>query len=105
MPFRKGQSGNPGGRPKTTAFGVVLAQQLDAVRAGTTTRERIAAVVVEKALKGDLDAVKWIADRVDGRAPERLEVDATVEQPVTDATIDAVLARAAARNGLGAGAP
>ena len=105
MPFQKGQSGNPGGRPSGVSFAVVLAEGLAAVKAGKTTRERIAQAVLDKALKGDLDAVKWICDRVDGKSPERLEADLTVHEPVTDATIAAVLARHAARNGVGTGAP
>jgi hypothetical protein len=103
MTFVKGQSGNPGGRPKGhRTFAATLRAQLDRARAGLTTRERIAAAAIDKALAGDLDAIRFIVDRTDGRAPERLEVDATVAPPVTDATIAAVLARAAARNGAGA---
>lgn len=105
MKFVKGQSGNPGGRPKAVPFAVVLARGLDEVKAGKTTRERIAETVLELAVKGNLEAVKWIVDRVDGRAPERLEAEVTVAQPVPDATIAAVLARAAARNGVGVGPP
>jgi nitrogen fixation protein FixH len=103
MPWVKGQSGNPSGRPKAVAFAAVLAQGLAEVKAGKTTRQRIAAVVLEKALKGDLDAIKWIVDRVDGRSPERLEVDATVRHPAAEETIDAVLAGYAARGRVRAG--
>ena len=49
-----------------------------------TNRERIALVAIEQAKSGSMEAVKWIADRVDGKVaelppappgPEGLKVD------------------------------
>jgi len=36
--------------------------------------EKIAEKVVALALKGDMDAVRWLADRVDGRVAQQLNV-------------------------------
>lgn len=74
MTFVKGRSGNPGGRPKGTAFGSVLAARLEEVKDGKTTREQIVGAVVDKALDGDLEAVKWIADRTDGKVKDSNEL-------------------------------
>lgn len=94
MPFVKGQSGNPGGRPKAgESFATALARQLEAVKNGTTTRDRVASAVIDLALKGNLDAVKWIVDRVDGKLAERVEAETTHHHDVPDATLDAVLER------------
>lgn len=104
MPWVKGQSGNPkGGTPKGQPFAQVLRDLLDQERGGKTTRQVIGETVVALAKKGNLDAARWIVDRTEGKVPDRLEatVDGTVS--VADATIDAVLARYAARRGPGGG--
>ena len=105
-PFQKGQSGNPAGRaPKGQTFAEALRAQLEAVKNGTSNRDRLAAVVLEKAMKGDLEAVKWIIDRVDGKVADRVEADVTNrhEHEIGDATLDAVLARYAALRRLPGG--
>lgn len=72
-PFRKGMSGNPGGRPKRTEDEVALAE---ACRA--KTREALA--VVESLMRGSdndrvrLAAAQFIIERGWGRAPEMIEL-------------------------------
>ena len=64
-----------------------------------------AAAVVEKAVEGDLQAFKEIADRIDGRAPQSVDVTTRHEQPVTEWT-DHDLARIIAdRSASRAGTP
>ena len=107
MTFQKGQSGNPNGRPKTgESFAAALARGLDRVKNGTSTRERIAAVVLAKAEQGDLEAVKWIVDRVDGKMAERLQADvaARVDHGIAEPTLTDILAHAARKRALGDGA-
>lgn len=107
MPFKPGQSGNPRGRaPRGQTFAETLRTELAAERAGLTNRERIARVVVAKAVKGDLDAVKWIVERIDGKVPDRVEadVDARFAPAIDERTRLAVLAHAARRRGLVGGA-
>jgi len=59
-----------------------------------------AAAVVEKAVEGDLAAFKEIADRIDGKAPQSVDVTTRHEQPITEWT-DADLERVIAERGAG----
>lgn len=76
MPFKKGQSGNPAGRPpKGEAFADALRVGLEEIRSGKTTRERIVRKAIDKALAGDLEAMKWIVERTDGKVKDVVEAD------------------------------
>jgi hypothetical protein len=44
-------------------------------RRNKTQMQKIAEKVVAMALKGDMDAVRWIADRVDGKVAQSIQVD------------------------------
>jgi len=58
-----------------------------------------AAAVVEKAVEGDLAAFKEIADRIDGKAPQSLDVTTTHERAIeelSDAELAAFIARRSA---------
>ncbi|MCL1916137.1 MAG: DUF5681 domain-containing protein [Desulfovibrionaceae bacterium] len=59
-PFKRGQSGNPTGRPKGS-----INRQLAALREAA---DKVLPLVVEKALAGDADAQKLILDRALPRA-------------------------------------
>lgn len=59
-----------------------------------------AAAVVEKAVEGDLAAFKEIADRIDGKAPQSVDVTTRHEQPITEWT-DADLERIIAERSAG----
>lgn len=79
MPFKPGQSGNPGGRIAAT---LVRSAILAAVQEEDPKkrRTRLAAIVgrlVAKAEKGDIDAAREIFNRLDGKPIEtqRLEGD------------------------------
>jgi hypothetical protein len=72
-PFKPGAewTGNPGGRPKGESFTAVLRELLDREhRKAPDWRNAIAAKAIELASKGDLDAIKWIADRTDGKVTD-----------------------------------
>ena len=73
-PFEKGVSGNPGGRPKWKQVTELLKQELG--------EEKIIAlldVVYEKALGGDMRAVEFIADRLEGKVAQRVSVSTNNE--------------------------
>lgn len=58
-----------------------------------------AAKVVEMAVQGDLAAFKEMADRIDGKAPQSLDVTTTHERSIsefTEAELDTAIARLAA---------
>ena len=85
-PWKPGESGNPGGRPKrkplTDAYAAILAQPVPAevarklnVDSSTTYAEIIAMALVREAVKGNVQAASQLADRVEGRAMERMQLD------------------------------
>lgn len=79
-PWQKGQSGNPGGRPKTLPITSALRLFLDELQLpkrahpSMTVAERIALRLARKAEKvGDKAAVE-VMDRVEGKARQRTEL-------------------------------
>ena len=77
--WKKGQSGNPGGRPKTKVLSEAYRNALAELspKDQRTLAEAIAAALVRRALKSDVRAAAEIADRTEGKAPQsvRLEGD------------------------------
>ena len=76
--YIKGHSGNPGGRPKNTLTTILKERMIDDVLIGDkwlTTADLIVDQAIQLALDGDMQAIKWIFERVDGRPiPMRLEL-------------------------------
>ena len=81
MPFKKGQSGNPGGRGSDTLFRKNL--MLSHKEAGGNQKKirQVTNALVDKALEGDIRAIALIADRVDGRVPA---ASSEIQQPPED---------------------
>ena len=99
MPFRKGKSGNPGGRPKQKPFAEALRMELAKVGKDHKALRRIARNLIRLANEESrhaLPAIKEIADRLDGRPLSGVE-------EATDETIDALaeLMRSIAANKVG----
>ena len=93
MRFQKGHSGNPRGRPvKGNALAEILRTELDGIVGRKTRREHIAAKVIEMALAGNMVAVRWIADRTDGKVTENVEASVTEHVAVSDEMVEEVLA-------------
>ena len=82
-PFEKGDSRiNRRGRPKKgTALTDILNYKLDtADDTGKMKREAVAEKIIELAVGGDVAALKYIFDRVDGKPKESIELtDGDVE--------------------------
>ncbi len=66
-----GVSGNPKGRPKRRLFDESLKSVL-AVKNGRQAKA-LAARLVEEALKGNIQALRLVAERVGGRVPSPVE--------------------------------
>lgn len=75
--------GIPGGRSKRRPISEELHGSLEQKdKAGKTTVELIAWRVVQKALKGDLAAVREITNRTEGRAPRRTQQGTRGREPI-----------------------
>lgn len=76
--YIKGHTGNPGGRPKNTLTTILKEKMIEDVLIGDkwlTTADLIVDQAIQLALEGDMQAIKWIFERVDGRPiPMRLEL-------------------------------
>ena len=72
MPFVKGQSGNPGGRPKRSwTWSGLYEEELKKVLPTVEGKSVIARVAVAKrlikmAIEGDIQAIKELTNRMDG---------------------------------------
>jgi hypothetical protein len=69
-PWKRGQSGNPGGRPKRKPITEAYAQMLE----DPELCKQIAQAVVMQILKGNAQVLKEFTDRVEGKVAERTEV-------------------------------
>ena len=82
-PWKPGESGNPGGCPRralTEAYEAQLRRVKKGDKQKRTFAELIADAHIRKAMKGNTMAAKEVADRVEGKSRERLDV--AVEVPL-----------------------
>jgi hypothetical protein len=86
MTFVKGISGNPNGRPrKTQTLADILESLGSATGAGDVSRkERLMEIVYQMAESGDLAAIKFIAERTDGKPIETLRTQEIDKDEVID---------------------
>jgi hypothetical protein len=74
--WKKGQSGNPSGRPKKIpAIEKLLAEVLSEDCGGIEAAEAVLRTILDKALKGDIRAAELILDRAYGKAKQNLEIN------------------------------
>jgi hypothetical protein len=79
--WKPGQSGNPSGRPKKLHITVAIRAELEREGPdGIPNDEAIARVLVELARAGNMDAIREIADRTEGKARQRVESVSDGEQ-------------------------
>jgi len=74
MPFQKGKSGNPSGRPKEKAFADAV--RLAVNREGPDGRRKLQAIaekLADAAVAGEPWAIAQIGDRLDGKPAQSLE--------------------------------
>jgi hypothetical protein len=80
-PWKPGQSGNPGGRPKKTLVDEALATLLDADESAKATQ--IAEMLIQKAINGDVRAAQLIMERTEGKPLQKVALrDESDESPV-----------------------
>ena len=74
-PFKKGQTGNPNGRPKKLpALDALMAEVLGEEQNGMTAAKAILAKLRQKAVAGDVRASEILLDRAYGKAKQALEI-------------------------------
>jgi hypothetical protein len=80
--FKKGQSGNPNGRPKKLPeLDKLLADVLGEEKDGITAGAAILKALRAKAVKGDVKAAQLLLDRAYGKSKEFINVEASVTMP------------------------
>jgi Family of unknown function (DUF5681) len=72
VPWAPGQSGNPSGRPKSKPFKEALEKVIREAGTEKPALEEIAFSVYREAKRGEIAAIKEIADRLDGKVPQEL---------------------------------
>lgn len=87
MAFQKGQSGNPGGRPKrewTWAEELIKASNELETKTGKTFKELISRRVILEAANGNMIAAKEAFNRMDGMPKQSIEHEGeiTVTSPI-----------------------
>ena len=74
-PWKPGQSGNPGGRPRFAFFRDALRAELGrVVDGGVTVAEKIARKLGQRAMRGDVQAAKFLAERTEGTPSQVLNI-------------------------------
>ncbi len=68
--FQPGQSGNPGGRPKSKPWADAIKRALDK----RSDLDAIAEKLVDAAASGDLPALRELGDRLDGKPAQAVTV-------------------------------
>src|SRR6266404_248520 len=69
-PWAKGESGNPGGRPRKLLLTDDLRQELEDPK----VRKAVVKALIDKAKKGSRQHFQEIADRVEGKPAQRIEL-------------------------------
>lgn len=78
MPWQKGQSGNPQGRPKSPlAFSEVLRKRLT-----QRAKRSISDKAISMAEGGDIKAMVFLRDTADGRPVQRQEISGPAGGPI-----------------------
>jgi hypothetical protein len=71
--FKPGQSGNPNGRPRETSLTAIIRRVLaEADEEHGTKGEKLIAVALRAADKGDFRYFKELIERNDGKVPDRI---------------------------------
>jgi hypothetical protein len=83
-PFKKGEDErrNTLGRPKLTRLTEALREQLAEAMPGaseSTIAEEIARVLILEALSGNVQAIREIADRCEGKPKQSIDMDVSVQ--------------------------
>jgi hypothetical protein len=73
-PFKKGQSGNPNGRPKMPDLSEAISKVLADEKDGKTALDAVLMALRNKAVKGDVRAAQELLDRAFGKSKQSMDV-------------------------------
>ena len=73
--FEPGSSGNPSGRPKGSLTKLMREFMYEIDDSGFSRMQQLCIILWDSALKGDLQAIKMIMDRVDGTPRQTIETN------------------------------
>jgi hypothetical protein len=80
--WKPGQSGNPGGRPRTAPLSQACRELLNAPvpndPQARTYAQVIAAQLAKKAMRGDVEASRELANRAEGKARQAVDIESTI---------------------------
>jgi hypothetical protein len=80
-PFKPGQSGNPAGRPKKALLSDALRRQLAEALPNApekTIAEAVARTLIREALGGNVQAIREVGDRSEGKPAQAIALDLDV---------------------------
>ena len=83
--WQPGESGHPEGRPKAeTSLTTLFKRAMDAPNPDGegTVAQAITATVVAKAIKGDMEAIKYLGDRLEGKPTVALALASGEDSPL-----------------------
>jgi hypothetical protein len=86
--FPKGETGNPNGRPKLTKLTEALREQLAEEMPNAperTVAEAIARALIKEAVSGNVQAIREIGDRTEGKPMQKVDLDVQVKDWRTEA--------------------
>jgi hypothetical protein len=87
-PFKKGQSGNPAGKPKLPNIEEAMMKIMGEEKDGKTALDAILAALRAKAAKGDIRAAEVLLNRGYGLPKQKVEVTGKDGGPMEHTTID-----------------
>ena len=72
-PFKKGQSGNPNGRPKIPDLSEAISKILNEEKDGMIALDAVLKALRARAIKGDVRAIQELLDRAYGKAKQYID--------------------------------
>lgn len=80
--WKKGQSGNPGGRPKNESLLSILRRKLQEEHNGKTLAEIVVEALLKGAVQGKPEHLKELLNRVEGKVTDKHELTGAEGGPV-----------------------
>lgn len=81
MVWQKGECGNPGGRRAVKPWREAIERALKRRQTDPQAIDKAADKLVDACLEGDMEAIKILGDRLDGKPHQSMDVDAVVTNP------------------------